>query len=230
MLEHVRADSSWQLPSYVIRAQLLAQQHFGIRWLDNARSAVQGASRGVSLRLQEVAHDADVVLICGSAEWAQTFVRQFRNAGNPTPIVVLNASAETGSNARILDEGADDCLTCPFEARELRARVHAVLRRLSPALLRTPLIAMDRGTLRIRVRAVQAHVSPRQLEIFTCLAERRERWVHSEEIIAVVSGTHHDPGSSLVRVQIHALRKALGAERNCIRCDGRKSYMLTLAK
>jgi DNA-binding response OmpR family regulator len=56
-----------------------------------------------------------------------------------------------------------------------------------------------------------------------------DRWVHSTEIIKAVCGTHHDPMTSLVRVQICALRKALGSERGCIRGDGRKSYMLTLS-
>jgi DNA-binding response OmpR family regulator len=179
--------------------------------------------------LTEVGHGADVLVIAGSADRLESFVRQFRSAGAPTPLLALSASAQTGSSARILEAGADDCLTCPFDTLELRARVHAVLRRVSPLLLRTPLIALDRAALRIRIRAVQAHVSPRQFAIFVRLAERRERWVHSSDIIATVSGTHHDPGTSLVRVQIHALRKALGAERDCIRCDGRKSYMLTLA-
>jgi DNA-binding response OmpR family regulator len=65
--------------------------------------------------------------------------------------------------------------------------------------------------------------------IFVCLAERRERWVHSDEIVAIVSGTHHAATTSLVRVQIHALRNALRSARDCIQSDGHKSYMLSLA-
>jgi len=228
MVESLRADSTWQLASYVVRAQLLAQEHVGIRWLHEARAAILAAFPRDALRLTEVDHTPDVALVAGSAEWAANFVRQSRSAGDPTPVVVLNASATAGSSARILDEGADDCLICPFDPLELRARILAVLRRLSPALLRTPSIAVDRTTLRIRVRSAEAQVSRRQFDIFLYLAEHRERWVHSNEIIAAVSGTHHDPGSSILRVQIHALRKALGTERNCVRCDGHKSYMLTL--
>jgi DNA-binding response OmpR family regulator len=228
MLENLRADSSWQFAGHVLRAQVLAQEHVGMRWLNEARAAILGAFPRESLRLTEVEHGPDIVLVAGSAEWAGPFVRQFRGAGDSTPIVVLNASATASSSACILDEGADDCLICPFDPLELRARIQAVLRRLSPALLRTPSIAIDRTTLRIRVRTAQAQVSRRQFDLFVYLAEHRERWVHSNEIIAAVSGTHHDPGSSILRVQIHALRKALGAERDCIRCDGHKSYMLTL--
>ena len=90
-------------------------------------------------------------------------------------------------------------------------------------------ISVDRPTRRIRVRDVEARVSPRQFELFVCLAERRERWVHSDEIIAIVCGTHHERSTSLVRVQVHGLRKSLGAARESIRCDGHRGYMLTLA-
>jgi DNA-binding response OmpR family regulator len=179
--------------------------------------------------LVEVEHAPDLRLIAGEAEWAAGIVRQSRGAGDSTPTVALNVTAERGSNPRILDAGADDCLACPFDPTELRARVRAVMRRLASALARCSDIATDRNMLRIRVRDVVARVSPKQFEVFVCLAGHRERWVRSDEVIATVSGTHHDRETSLVRVQVHALRKALGAERGCIRCDGHRSYMLTLA-
>ncbi|MEI9952236.1 MAG: winged helix-turn-helix domain-containing protein [Pseudomonadota bacterium] len=170
-----------------------------------------------------------MLLIAGAADWVENLVRQLRERGDAMPIVVLNDRLQNGENARILDAGADDCLACPFDSAELRARVRAIMRRRSGDLTRDLEIGADFETLRIRVRDVDARVSRKQFEIFLLLAERREHWVHSDEIIAAVSGTHHDPASSVVRVQIHALRKAVGAARECIRCDGHKSYMLSLA-
>jgi len=181
------------------------------------------------MRLVEVAQHADLLLLAGTTEWAEDLIRHSRGMGDPTPIVVLNISAEATATARILDAGADDCLACPFDSAELSARMRAVMRRLGGGLSRCPEIAADSDTLRIRVRSVEARVSHRQFAIFMCLAERHGRWVHSDAIIATVFGTHHDPASSLVRVQIHALRKALSHARDCIRCDGHKSYMLTVA-
>ena len=218
--------SGWQLPSSVHRVWLNFQEQIGSRLLDETRSALAGAF-GADVRLAEAKHGADLYLIAGAAEWAEGFTRQSRGVGDPTAIVVLNVTPSNGWNTRILDAGADECLACPFDADDLRARIQAVMRRLRPALLRSSEIAADPATLRIRVRDVETRVSRKQFEVFVHLAEHRERWVHSDEIIAAVSGTHHDPTTSLVRVQMHALRKALGAAREFIRCDGHRSYMLT---
>ena len=218
--------SGWHLPSPVLRLWLHAPEE-GTGLLVEARSALAGAFGG-GVRLVAGKQCADLLLIAGAAEWAEDFTRRSRGTGDPTPIVVLNVTPSYGWNARVLDAGADECLACPFEADELRARIQAVMRRLRPGLLRASEIAADPATLRIRVCDVETRVSRKQFEIFVHLAEHRERWVRSDEIIAAVSGTHHEPTTSLVRVQVHALRKALRAARDCIRCDGHRSYMLTL--
>jgi DNA-binding response OmpR family regulator len=176
----------------------------------------------------EVQQAPDLRLIAGAAEWAEGVILTARVSGDPTPTVVLNITAEKGSNARVLDAGADDCLGCPFDPEELRARIQAVLRRLGPPWMHRCDIEVNRATLCIRIGEVETRVSRKQLDLFACLAARRERWVHSDEIIAAVSGAHHDPTTSLVRVQVHALRKALGTARACIRSDGHRSYMLTV--
>jgi DNA-binding response OmpR family regulator len=168
------------------------------------------------------------LLLVGKLEWIERLIGQSRIAGDPTPIVVLNVGAEYLANAQILDAGADDCLAYPFHAAELSARMSAVMRRQCNSLARNSEIAADSDTLRIRVRDVETRVTRRQFDIFICLAAHLGRWVHSDAIIAKASATHHDPATSLVRVQIHALRKALGPERSCIRSDGCKSYMLTV--
>lgn len=222
--------SRWELPNVAARLELTAEGQAGAFCLEEARSALMLACNNTAApRLIEVKHRPDLQLIAGTAEWAEGFIREKRQGGDPTLIVALDVSPENASVARILEAGGDDCLGYPFETQELRARVHAVLRRVGPFAARCPEVALDHGALRIRVHGVEARVSRKQFEVFACLAEHRERWVHSNDIIAAVSGTHHEATTSLVRVHIHGLRKVLGGVRDCIRCDGRRSYMLTLA-
>ena len=217
----------WQSPSALVRVRLNAQEGRGSACSAEIRRML--IARDATVRLLEVEQAPDLLLIAGSGRWAEEFTSRCRASGDPTPLIALNFTPKDGSNSRILDAGADDCALYPIEPSELRARVQAVMRRVGNAWLRCPELAIDRDSLRVRVRAVEARVSRKQFEIFVCLAEHRERWVHSDEIIATVSGTHHDPASSLVRVQICALRKALGEARSCIRSDGNRRYMLTLA-
>ncbi len=52
--------------------------------------------------------------------------------GMKTPLIVLSAVSDEIDKVRLLEIGADDYVVKPFSARELLARIHAVLRRTSP--------------------------------------------------------------------------------------------------
>ncbi len=57
--------------------------------------------------------------------------RRIRASSNDVPILVLTGVDETLSKVRLLEAGADDYVTKPFEAAELRARIEALARRRS---------------------------------------------------------------------------------------------------
>ncbi len=135
--------------------------------------------------------------------------------GNPAVVV------------QVLNAGADDCLSCPFDPAELRARLCAVARRGHLGERGPDVVEVDRNESRVRIGNFEARLSRRQLDVFSYLAERRERWVHSSEIIKAVCGTHHDEGTLLVRVQIHGIRRAVGPMRICVEADGHRSYRFT---
>src|SRR6202023_1730185 len=58
--------------------------------------------------------------------------KQMRAANIKTPIIVLSAVGEEVDKVLLLEIGADDYVVKPFGARELLARIRAVLRRTSP--------------------------------------------------------------------------------------------------
>ena len=55
--------------------------------------------------------------------------RELRRAGVRTPIILLTAKSHEAEKIMGLDLGADDYVTKPFNPRELRARIRALLRR-----------------------------------------------------------------------------------------------------
>ena len=58
--------------------------------------------------------------------------RELRRSGLKTPIILLTARSHDAEKVMGLELGADDYITKPFNPRELRARIKAVLRRTAP--------------------------------------------------------------------------------------------------
>lgn len=57
------------------------------------------------------------------------FLARHRRNANSTPVIVLTARSEVSDRVGLLDLGADDYITKPFDFTELEARCRAVLRR-----------------------------------------------------------------------------------------------------
>lgn len=59
----------------------------------------------------------------------RNFLKEHRQSENGTPVIVLTARSEISDRVGLLDLGADDYITKPFDFSELEARCRAVLRR-----------------------------------------------------------------------------------------------------
>ncbi|VAW24374.1 Tricarboxylate transport transcriptional regulator TctD [hydrothermal vent metagenome] len=68
----------------------------------------------------------DIMLPDGNG---RDFLQRHRHKQNQTPVIVLTARSEISDRVGMLDLGADDYITKPFDFSELEARCRAVLRR-----------------------------------------------------------------------------------------------------
>ncbi len=59
----------------------------------------------------------------------RSFLKAHRERQDETPVIVLTARSEVSDRVGVLDLGADDYITKPFDFSELEARCRAVLRR-----------------------------------------------------------------------------------------------------
>jgi len=59
----------------------------------------------------------------------RSFLKTHRSKAQRTPVIVLTARSEVSDRVGLLDLGADDYITKPFDFAELEARCRAVLRR-----------------------------------------------------------------------------------------------------
>lgn len=75
------------------------------------------------------AYDCIVLDIMMPVKDGLTALREIRQAGCVSPVLLLTAKAELDDRVAGLDAGADDYLTKPFAIRELMARVRSLARR-----------------------------------------------------------------------------------------------------
>ena len=73
-------------------------------------------------------------------------LKEIRDKGNMTPVIMLTAKSEVADRINGLDAGADDYLTKPFAMAELLARLRAMTRRstaFTPQKLQTGSVSLD---------------------------------------------------------------------------------------
>lgn len=223
---HARSGCAGLLNVY--RFSVRAEGSTGAFVTNSVRSALSTSAESNG-RFVEVHGDFDLAIFAGDAGYVESAVRRIRENGEAAPLIAVATGLGGALSARILDGGADDCVVHPFDSYELCARARAVLRRAGVTTPTERDVDVNWQTRQVRVRSSLACLSPMQFKIFVYLLERRDRWVTCSEIITAICGTHHDEDTSLVRVHIHKLRKALGSSQSCLRSNGHKGYMFTLA-
>jgi two-component system phosphate regulon response regulator PhoB len=131
------------------------------------------------------------------------------------PIVMLTARGEEADRIRGLDMGADDYVAKPFSMAELMARLHAVLRRVRPALAAEKLgyadIEMDLAAHRVSREGREVRLGPTEFRLLRFFLEHPGRVFSREQLIGGVwgHGVYVEPRT--VDVHIRRLRAALNA-------------------
>ena len=99
---------------------------------------VVGTARDFSAAIASAEYDLLIIDLGLPDGDGLALIRELREAGNTTPVLVITARAAVDDRVAGLDSGADDYLVKPFNHTELLARVRALLRR--PRALREPIV------------------------------------------------------------------------------------------
>lgn len=145
-------------------------------------------------------------------------LRQLRESGDWTPIILLTQVGEASERAMALNEGADDYLNKPFDPTELVARIRAVLRRAErsgPSLMSADklvagAIVLNRGTRRVRVGEDDALLTPKAVNLLEYMMTHPEELLTRDRLLDAVWGWDYPAGNRTVDTRIAELRKAIG--------------------
>ena len=131
------------------------------------------------------------------------------------PIIMLTAKSDTFDKVLGLELGADDYMTKPFEAKELIARVKAVLRRSeSQAKPMMGEVSFDKLSVNIdnyelRIDGELVEAPPKEIELLHFLASNPNRVYTREQLLEEVWGFDYFGDSRTVDVHIKRLREKL---------------------
>ena len=140
-------------------------------------------------------------------------VRQLRQEGFSTPVLMLTAKSETADKVQGLDSGADYYLTKPFEPEEFLACVRALLRRreeLAPQRLEYGDLCLDLSACALGCGERWVKLSGKELEMMRILLSNPGAVVPKETLLLKVWGYDSEAEDNHVEVYVSFLRKKLG--------------------
>ena len=134
---------------------------------------------------------------------------------SPCPIIMLTAKGEVFDKVLGLELGADDYVVKPFEAKEVIARVKAVLRRCGAQEQKKAKevqydnLYINMENYELRVRGKQIDTPPKEMELIYHLASNPNRVYTRDQLLDEVWGFEYYGDSRTVDVHVKRLREKL---------------------
>jgi len=141
------------------------------------------------------------------------------SAMRTTPVLILSARDDEVDRVLGLELGADDYVTKPFSARELVARVRAILRRTAaaPGPVPPPVVVLgnievDTGRREVRLDGTTVPLATREFELLAYLVDNLGLALSRRQLLNGVWGAGWFGDERTVDVHVRQLRKKLGAD------------------
>jgi DNA-binding response OmpR family regulator len=187
-------------------AQTLGQQRYTVETAGDGASALE--------KICTEPYDLIVLDIMLPEKDGFTVLRELREEGVTTPVLMLTAKGDVANRVKGLDLGADDYLHKPFSMAELLARIRALLRRsheqASPVLM-LDTIRLDTSTRTVTLNGVPVSLTPKEFSLLEFLLYNRNRAISRFNMAEHVWGDAFDPFTMSNNIDVHIknLRKKL---------------------
>lgn len=139
--------------------------------------------------------------------------RELRRQRDGTPVLMLTARDSVDDRVRGLEDGADDYLVKPFDARELLARVRALLRRdkvVRTGVIQVADLEIDSRSHRVTRGGQEIRLTPREYSLLEALARNVGRTLTRDVILERIWGSEENTENA-VNFHVTSLRKKIDA-------------------
>ncbi len=198
--------------------------------LDGHAVDIAGTLADASACLQGAEYDLmllDIMLPDGDGV---SFLAQHRATNNNTPVIATTARSAISDRVSVLDAGADDYITKPFDFAELEARVRAVLRRRGGVASNTfhyhgmvfnPLNAT------VSFDGTDFVLRNRELRLLEILVSTPERIFSKSHLYDRLFSYSEEPSDNAIEVYVGRLRKKLEGSQVLIETVRGLGYRIT---
>ncbi len=139
-------------------------------------------------------------------------LRRLRAGGDRTPVLILTAREGAESVIELLNSGADDYLSKPFDLGELLARVKALIRRgkgVAHPTLRVGDVSINTLEQTVDRDGRRVDLSPTEFRILAYLAHRPRAVVSKQELLEHLYDFNWQHHSNVIEAHISNLRRKL---------------------
>ena len=147
------------------------------------------------------------VMLPGMDGWQ--VLKEMRQAGKQTPVIMLTARDKVGDRVKGLDLGADDYLVKPFAFSELLARIRSLLRRgvaQEPVLLSLADLEMDLARRRVTRGGQRIDLTAKEFTLLSLLLRHQGEVLSRTLIAEQVWDMNVDSDTNVVEAMVRRLR------------------------
>jgi two-component system response regulator PhoP len=157
-------------------------------------------------------YDAIVLDLMLPSKSGQMVLLDLRKQRLHTPVLILTAQEGKESVVELLNAGADDYLSKPFDLGELLARIKALIRRgkgVSTPVLSVSDIELNTVFQTVRRRGRPLELSPTEYRILEYLIHRPRAVVSKRELLEHLYDFDWEHHSNVIEAHVSNLRKKL---------------------
>ena len=142
-------------------------------------------------------------------------VKEIKKTHPRMPFIMLSALGEEYDKIHGFDIGVDDYVDKPFSSKELMMRIHAILKRVSPAteageVLRSGGLEINFSARTVTIDGKRVQLSPKEYELLAYLAHNAGIALTREQLLQNVWGYDFFGDDRTLDTHIKLLRKNLG--------------------
>ncbi len=163
--------------------------------------------------LSQAEYDLAVLDLMLPGASGESLLKSIRSRRCATPVLITTARSTLDDRITLLDLGADDYLTKPFDFREFEARVRCMLRRRSgnrSNILECNNVTLDRTSRRATVDGRPVILTGRELSLLEILLANRDKILSKAQLLDHLVGYDAEPNENAVEVLVGRLRRKLG--------------------